>query len=617
MSSPSPESIRKALEAISVSGGFKNADRMSRFLRFVVEKSLAGEVDSIKEYTLGTEVFDRPAAFDPRTDTIVRVEARRLRKKLQEYYEGPGNSDPVRIDIPTPGYSPSFHENLPPLGMELIPSSSAQPSRWLLIALVGIVLATAAAVAAWWSLSNSKSSDLRSVAVLPFANMSGDPAQEYFSDGFTEELIDRLSSIPDLRVAARTSSFEFKNKPQDIREISRRLNVDAVVEGSVRRAGATVRITAQLIRASDGYHIWSKSWDRQGQDVLAMETDVASAVAESFRQTLRASKSAITSLEAHDLYLLGRYHWNTLEPGELFKAINYFERAITIAPDYALAYSGLSEAYSYLIDLDVAPVAEMTGKARTAAEKAISLDESLAEAHTSLGLALMDGEWDMVAAEREFRRAVQLKPQFAYGVHWLGHFLENKGMVDEGYLQMRQAAAIDPLSRMYQLDLAMCFYKQKQIDQGLAQVQKARELDAKFPFFDMADAIGYAAKKDWPRALESSRKARNLLGPLPFVIAMQAIAEGGSGNRKGASSRVNELTAQSKTGYVPAFALALSSYAAGDKALGYSWLRRAFVERNCALLWLGSSPMFDVVRQDATGAELLKHVGDRGYVPSK
>ena len=373
----------------------------------------------------------------------------------------------------------------------------------------------------------------------------------------------------------------------------------------------------QLIRATDGYHIWSKSWDRQGHDVLAMETDVASAVAESFRQTLRGSKPVATSLEAHDLYLLGRHHWNTLEPGELFKAINYFERAIAIAPDYALAYSGLSEAYSYLIDLDVAPVAEMTGKARTAAEKAISLDEGLAEAHTSLGLALMDGEWDMVAAEREFRRAVQLKPRFAYGVHWLGHFLENKGMVEEGYLQMRQAAAIDPLSRMYQLDIAMSLYKKRQIDQGLTQVQKARELDAAFPFFDMADAIGYAAKKDWARAVESSRKARTVLGPLPFVIAMQAIAEGGSGNLKGAGSRVKELSAQSKTGYVPAFAFALSSYAAGEKAMGYSWLRRAFEERNCALLWLGSSPMFDVVREDAAGAELLKHVGDRGYVPAK
>ena len=221
MSSPSPESIRLALAAVLASPGFRNAERMARFLRFVVEKSLAGESDSVKEYSLGAEVFDRPPTFDSKTDTIVRVEARRLRKKLQEYYEGPGAADPVRIDIPTPGYTPAFTLRETPI---VEPQPQAAPVRNRLVLFVALAATLIAAGASWWII-HPKSSTLTSVAVLPFNNMSGDPSQEYFSDGFTEEVIDRLTSIPNLRVAARTSAFEFKNKPQDVREIGRRLNL--------------------------------------------------------------------------------------------------------------------------------------------------------------------------------------------------------------------------------------------------------------------------------------------------------------------------------------------------------------------------------------------------------
>ena len=611
MSSPTPESIRQALAVVLASPGFENSDRMARFLRYVVEKSLAGESDSVKEYSLGTEVFDRPPTFDSKTDTIVRVEARRLRKKLQEYYEGPGAADPVRIDIPTPGYTPAFTVRDHPIAE---PQPEPAPVRKPLALIAALAAALVAAGAAWW-ITHPKSSSLTSVAVLPFNNMSGDPAQEYFSDGFTEELIDRLTSIPDLRVAARTSAFEFKNKPQDIREIGRRLNVDAVVEGSIRRAGATVRITAQLIRTSDGYHIWSKSWDRQGQDVLVMETDVASAVAESFRQTLKPTKPSTASLEAHDLYLLGRHHWYTMDPGEMFKSIEYFERSIAIAPDYALAYGGLSEAYSYLIDMDIMPTRDAAGKARAAAQKALSIDETLAEAHTSLGLALMEGDWDMAGGQREFLRAVELKPTFAYGVHWLAHYYENSGKVEEGCAAMRKASQIDPLSRMYQLDIGMCLYKKRQFDQALAQLAKARELDPKWPIFDITEAMMDAGKKDWPRALEAARRAQATLGPIPFVLAMEAISEAGAGNQNGAKAHLAQLKQEAKKGYVPAFAFALASYASGEPAAGYTWLRRAFDEHNGALMWLGASPMFDIARQDPHAADLLKHVGDRSYKP--
>ncbi len=610
---PSPESVRKAVEVVVASAGFCNSERMVRFLRFVVQKTLSGAGGDIKEYTLGTEVFDRPSDFDPKIDTIVRVEARRLRRKLGEYYEGPGKGDAVRIDVPSPGYAPVFVEIPTTRPAPLIADPKPRARRRTFGTKPWIWVVAAVLVAAAWGLGsrNAKETQLTSVAVLPFANMSGDAAQEYFSDGFTEELIDRLTAIDGLRVAARTSAFEFKNKAQDIRQIAARLNVDAIVEGSVRRAGDTVRITAQLIRTGDGYHVWSKSWDRQGKDVLAIETDVATAVAESFRQTLRAERGnrGATSLEAHDLYLLGRHHWNTLEPPEIFKAIDYYQQAIARDPNYALAYSGLSEAYSYLIDLDAVPTREMAAKARAAAEKAIALDDTLAEAHTALGLMLMDAEWDMPGAEREFQRALELKPRFAYGIHWYGHFLENRGHFAEGCGEMKRAIALDPLAMMYNLDLAMCFYKQRHYGEALAQTKRTRELGQDSPFLDVADALFALAAGDSAQALSAARKADAGLGSIPSSLSILAQAQGAAANLEGARLQLAKMKQAAAKGYVPAYAMAVAGYAAGDPEEGLRWLKRAVADRNGALLWLGNTPMFDDARRDARAAAVLQQVG--------
>ncbi len=587
---------------------------MIRFLRVIVEKSLSGEPGGgIKEYTLGVEVFDRDAAFDPKTDTIVRVEARRLRRKLDEYYTGPGAQDPVRIEIPTPGYAPVFTEIAAPVA-EVAPPPQPIGSRTRLAVAAAIFTLLSGGAGYWW-FHHAPGPELTSVAVLPFANMSGDANQEYLADGFTEELIDRLSAIPGLRVAARTSSFQFKGKSLDIREIARRLNVDAVVEGSLRRSGDTVRFTAQLIRSSDGYHVWSRTWDRQGKGVLAVETEVASAIADTYRLTLNPSRAKTPSLEAHDLYLLGRSHWHTLEPPELFKAIGYFEHAIALAPDYALAYSGLSEVYSYLIDLDIVPTREYAPKAKAAAEKAVALDESLAEAHTSLGLEKMDAEWDFAGAEKSFRRALQLKPRFAYGIHWYAHYLENRGRVDEGCAEMKRASEIDPLDSFYHIDIAMCLFKQRRFDDALAQARKLRELNPANPMFDLTEALISNARQDGNAALAAVRRTEAVIGPMPIVLAVLAQSEALAGNRQAVRMQVDRLRAAARSGYVPAYSLALANYAAGDPEQGYQWLRQAWDDRNGLLVWLGYSPLFDEARKDPRGGRLLAHVGDTSYKP--
>ncbi|MBY0505909.1 MAG: hypothetical protein K2X03_18475 [Bryobacteraceae bacterium] len=579
---------------------------MIRFLRLIVEKSLSADPTAVKEYTLGLEVFDRPADFDPKNDTIVRVEARRLRRKLDEYYAGPGANDALRIDMPSPGYAPVFLPQAVPVTSSL--PSYTRASRWL------FALAIPLLAAVWW-FTRTPPSSLTSVAVLPFANLSGDPSQDYFSDGFTEELIDRLSSLPNLRVAARTSSFQFKGRSLDVRDIAKRLNVDAVVEGSLRRSGGTVRITAQLIRASDGYHVWSRTWNRTGQDVLQIETDVASAIAESYRLTLTPNPHPAPSLQAHDLYLVGRSHWHTLEPAELFQAIDYFQQAIALSPDYALAHSGLSEAYSYLIDMDVAPTRDLAPKARAAAVRALALDPSLAEAHTSLGLVQMDADWNFPGAAASFAKAIALKPRFAYGVHWQAHYLENIGDTVQGCAEMERAMKIDPLDRVYQVDLAMCRYQQRRYSEALAQLGRAREIDPQWPLFDLTETLLALGRRNSPDALSAAHRTQATLGPVPITFVILTQAEALAGHPAQARHYLSQLEAASRNGYVPAYARALTHYAAGDFRNGYHHLRRAWDDRNGALVWLGRTALFDAARQDPAAAQLLAHVGDAAYQP--
>ena len=446
---PSGDEVRAACERIASSPGFRNSHRMVRFLRFVVEKSLAGEAGELKEYLLGVEVFDRAEAFDPKIDTIVRVEARRLRKKLKEYYDGEGAAERVRIDIPGPGYVPSITSIAEPEAAE----PAAKDYRPLLIwAAVGMILVGTAL--GWTMRPSAQNAKIGSIAVLPFADMSSAKDQEYFCDGFTEELISSLASAGGLRVVARTSAFAFKGKSTDIREIARVLNAAAIVEGSVRRSGGTIRVTAQLIRASDGYHIWAKSYDRNLEDVLVVQQEIAEQIAATLSRQLSAesrpaSELKVANLESHDLYLLGRHHWNKFDPMSLEKAIGYFKKAIELDPKSSQAYSGLADTYSYMIDADLMPTATLLPLARDAADRALALDPHLAEAHTARGLVAHELEWDQTRAEGEFVRAIQLKPSYAYGIHWYAHFLESKDLFDEALKEMRRAVEIDPLSRIF------------------------------------------------------------------------------------------------------------------------------------------------------------------------
>ncbi|MBI3696829.1 MAG: hypothetical protein HY238_18580 [Acidobacteria bacterium] len=339
------QEIQAQLSKILASPVFAGSDRMSRFLRFTVERALRGEGDRLKEYLLGVEVFDRRSSYDPRIDPIVRVEARRLRSKLEKYYETEGRGDPVRIDFPKGGYSPVLRER---------DRAAPAPER-------------------------------RTIAVLPFANLSSDPENEYFSDGLTEELIQALTKVEGLRVVAWSSAFQFKGKARDIRQVGRQLSVDTVLEGSVRRADDRLRITAQLVDVSDGRYLWSQIYEREMKDVFAIQDEISRAIADTPRIKLTGAlvKPYTVNLEAYNLYLRGRFNWNKRTEEGLRKAIEYFEQALAGDAQYAPAYCGLADCYSMLGQYGLSPPREVMPQAKAAATRALDIDEALAEAHAS------------------------------------------------------------------------------------------------------------------------------------------------------------------------------------------------------------------------------------------
>jgi TolB-like protein len=601
LAQPSPEAVRAACARITASKIFENSERMIRFLDFVVGKTLAGQAGDLKEYLLGVEVFDRDQSFDPKTDTIVRVEARRLRRKLKEYYDGEGAREVLRIDMPTPGYAAVF-------SVTEAPHSERQ--SWPKIAIAAGCLALALGGAAWWKLrSPALPAGTDSIAVLPFLDMSSSKDQAYFCDGFTEELISALSSIEGLRVVARTSAFEFKDKAQDIRTIGNKLGVGTVLEGSVRRSGDTLRITAQLIRTSDGSHVWSRSYDRKMEDVLTVQEEISQRIADTFRHPFEHAAAGTANPEAYDLYMLGRAAWNQQGPDDLQQAIGHFEKAISLDPKFALAYSGLSEAYSYLIDLGYAPTSQILPKARSAADRALGLNVDLAEAHTSRAIVAHELEWDQSRAKKEFLKAIQLKPGYAYGIHWYGHFLENEGKLAEGQQQLRRALEIDPLSRMYNIDLAMNQYYQHEFEEALATANRVQEIQADFIYLEALRGLIYQAQRDWPKAIASLRKMREAAGPIPVVVTLLGQTEALSGDSSGARRELAELEYASKTGYVPDYAFSLIYYALGDKERGLAALRKSFDARTGFLVWAKASPMFAQIAADPRAKELLDRAG--------
>lgn len=457
--------------------------------------------------------------------------------------------------------------------------------------------------------------NIRSLAVLPLENVSGDASQDYFADGMTDELITDLAQISALRVVSRTSVVMYKGKRKPLPEIARELNVDAVVEGTVLRSGEQVRITAQLIQAPADKHLWAESYEGNLRNTLELQNQVARAIAEQIRVELTPHeqgvlKSArVVDPKAYEDYLKGRYFWNKRTADGLKKAVDYFDQAIAKDPNYASAYSGLADTYALLGDWQYAVMTpkEALPRAKAAAMKALELDNTLSEAHTSLAFCLDGFDWDLEAGGREFLRAIELNPGYATAHHWYAWHLSLLGRYGEAIAEMRKAENLDPLSLIINADLAEVLLIAHLYEQSIEQSRKTIEMDPGFALAHNQLAQAYLQKRINDEAIVELQKAIQLSGGSPTCIANLARAYAASGSRDEAVQLMNDLKKRSNTGYSHASEIAMIYAALGDKDQAMSWLERGYEERfNPGVLL---RPGFDPLRSDPRFQDLLRRVG--------
>lgn len=455
-----------------------------------------------------------------------------------------------------------------------------------------------------------------SIAVLPFVNMSADSENEYFCDGLAEEIINALTKVESLYVVARTSAFSFKDKKLDMRDIGRRLDVANVLEGSVRKAGNRLRIMAQLISVQDGYHLWSERYDRELEDVFAIQDDITLAIVDNLKvKLLRGERSALLdryrdNLEAYNLYLKGRHYWSKRPPG-ISRAIEYFDRAIATDANYALAYAGLADCYNTLGSWENGTLSpsEAMPKAKAAAERALALDSMLAEAHTSLAYGNMHYDWDWSAAETRFQRAFDINPNYPTAHHWRSHYLTAQARAEDSLVESNRFLELDPLDLFANAHLAWHYLFAREYDQAIEQCWKSRELfpDSFFPAFFVA--LAYEQKGMFDEAVAEFEKVMNNSPNLTFAKAGLGHLYAVSGEKVKAENIIAELDQISKTRYVPSYDVAVIHAGLGEKELAFEWLEKAYREHSSWLAYLRVEPRLDPLRSDSRFTDLLRRIG--------
>lgn len=451
----------------------------------------------------------------------------------------------------------------------------------------------------------------RRLAVLPLSNISPDPKDEFFSDGLTEELISTLSKIAGLAVIARTSVMRYRASTKPIRDIGRELDVATLLEGSVRRAGNKIRITVQLIDATNDEHLWSEVYDRDLEDVFAIQSEIAQRVARALKvQIRRAEKAGIERKptqvpEAYALYLQGRVSLNVRTEPSLRKAIELFQAALARDPGFALAHTGLADAYAVLALLEFVPPKEAFPKARAAAAKALEIDEGLAEAHASLGLVRFQYDWEWSAAEAEFRRAIELNPNYPQAHQFYADYLKAMGRFDEAIAEMHRAMELDPLSLSISTGLGHVLYLSRQYDRAIEQYRKALELDPTFVQAHLWFGRPYLQKGMFQAAIDELTQAVTLSGASTVSLATLGQAYAAAGRTEEARETLTKLIDRTKAQYVPSYWISLVYTALGERDEAFTWLDKALQERSSWLAWIKVEPRFDGLRPDRRFAALL------------
>ncbi len=554
-----------------------------------------------------------PRAVNPRVSgELERVILKCLDKDPEQRYQ---SAKEVAVDL---------HRLTAPASASTAISAVQKPDRWRRVASragysAASVLLIAAALFAWnprgWRervFGGAAPGPIESIAVLPLANLSGDPEQDYFADGMTEELISDLAKIGALRVISRTSVMGYKGTRKPLPEIAKELHVDAVIEGSVRRSGDRVRITAQLIQAPTDRHLWVESYERELRDVLTLQSEVARAIASEIKiqltpqEQLRLTNARPVNPEAHEAYLKGRYHWSKATEADLHKSLEYFRQALDKDPSYALAYAGLAGSYSSLSSFYAAP-RDVMPQAMAAATKAIELDESLADAHTALGYAKLVYDWDWPAAERELKRAITLNPNHADAHMWYGWYLVAMGRSQEATTELQRATELDPLSAYLKTNAQWGFFQARQFDQVIEQGRKALDLEPNFAFAHVQIGLALVQKGKLAEAVAAAERGVRL-DDSPLMQAMGAYVFGAAGKKTEAEKLLASLKEAAKHRYVCSFEAANAFFVLGRTDEGFPWMEKAYADRSDCMLWLKTDPRLDRFRSDPRLQDLIRRV---------
>jgi len=498
--------------------------------------------------------------------------------------------------------------------VRVIVSASRSKVQWMFAA--AVVVSIAVGIFLFYPKSGPKSNRRKSIAVLPFKNLSDSREDEYFSDGITDDIIAQLSKITDLKVISRTSTMHYKGLSKNVREIGKELDVGTILEGSVRHAGNQIRIVAQLIDANNEGHLWADTYDKEMTQVFAIQSDVAQQIAAALRAKLspsekvRIEKKQTENTEAYRLYLKGRFHWNKRRLDDIKTAIDCFKQAIEKDPDYALAYAGLASAYVLVPSYGIPPGEWYTDAQKTAV-KALKIDSTLAEAHTVLGEISQDHYFDWAGAEKHFQQAIGLDPGYPTAHQWYSTTLSYLGRFDEALSEAKRALELDPLSLVINLNLGDIFYTMRQYDRAIEQYKNTLALDQTFPWAHSGLASVYELQGRFDESIVECEKAKSLGGNIPYTLAPFGWIYARAGRKTDALGVLEELLRLSRQGINVYYGIALLFYELGDKDKAFEWLDRSYQDRELWLPTLGTDPLWDDLRTDPRCIVLLKKMGLR------
>ena len=602
------QAIRAHLEDVIASPVLASAPRRAQLLRYLCTRALAGDGEQVNEYAIGVDVFEKPPSFDPRIDSIVRTEMGRLRQKLKEYYASVPPGSTIRIELPLRSYIPAFipvSAEEPPV---IPPPVAEKNSNWKVTTAILLFLLVAGLVV-WGIRARSGQPSDTAVVVLPFLNLTGEPSQEYLGDSLTDELTEALAESRNLRVVARTSAFQFKGKNQDIREIGRALNAGAILEGSITNREHQFRVVVQLIRAADGYHLWSRTYDVTLADLSHVETEIAASTEQALvpaRKAAQAKVAPAPNPEAHDLYMRAIYQLQLHTADSLKESLRLSQEAVRIDPQYARAHFAIARSANTLSAIGVISGLEATKLGRAAAQKALAIDPQFSDAHAYMAHTAYVYDWNWPEAEKEYALALQGEGSHGQAHSWYGWGLMTRKRFAEARSHLQIAEELDPQSPNPRQNMVTDLIFERNFPAAKREVAGIFKLYPK--------SIVAIRDQGWIAILENDCAAARSSAETAFQWYPEQGDKAGSPAMKVVCGQPEEARRQlekmaRQTDFQSPYGMAQGYTALGDADHAIEYLEKSAAARESVILYLGIDTLFDPIRKDPRFMALEQKIG--------